>query len=170
MNMLVGVSPTFVLYLALIYKMLKETLCRFFIILSCIKGDIFIMFRIIKYFICVIFIFALIFVINCSNNITEPKTTNNEAVELANLQNFPNPFIYSTTIRCAIPTTEHVSLIIYNTFNKPVRVLLDGYYNVGYHSIQWDSKDDNGNDIADGIYFCEFKYKNFQEIKIMLKK
>ena len=135
------------------------------------------MFRIIKYFLwLLVIILVSVFAINCDNNVTEPKTTNVET-ELGppNLPNtisigvYPNPFTHATNIRFDLPENGHASLIIYNTFKQPVLVIRDSNSEAGYYSVVWDSKDDNGNEVPDGIYICELKCNDSQKSITMLK-
>ncbi len=67
-------------------------------------------------------------------------------------QNYPNPFNPSTSIRFGIPTSGNVSLVIYNLVGQPIRTLTSGYRQAGFHTVQWDGKDDGGKMVASGVY------------------
>jgi len=67
-------------------------------------------------------------------------------------QNHPNPFNPTTTIAFAIPEPQDVRLEIYNVNGQKVRTLVDGYMAAGQHRVDWNSRDDNGQRVASGIY------------------
>ena len=71
--------------------------------------------------------------------------------------NYPNPFNPTTTIRFALPEDGSVTLEVYNLNGQRIRELINGNYNAGYHSVQWDSKDANGRMVASGMYFYVLK-------------
>jgi hypothetical protein len=67
-------------------------------------------------------------------------------------QNHPNPFNPTTDISFNIPETQHVILEVYNVSGQTVRTLIDAVMTAGEHSVQWDSKNENGENVASGIY------------------
>lgn len=64
-------------------------------------------------------------------------------------QNYPNPFNPSTSFNFDLPEPSRVSLVIYDVLGRQVAELVNGVYESGYHSVQW-----NGNNIASGVYFA----------------
>lgn len=64
------------------------------------------------------------------------------------LQNYPNPFSESTTIRYSVPQSERVQLMVYDQLGKLVEVLVDEEKAAGDHSAVW-----NGNVVSEGVYF-----------------
>lgn len=68
-------------------------------------------------------------------------------------QNYPNPFNPDTKIAFGLPESQHVKIDIINVNGQTVRTLLDEQVPAGMHVVQWDSADDNGNQVASGIYF-----------------
>lgn len=83
-------------------------------------------------------------------------------------QNYPNPFNPRTTIRFGIPRSGEVSLKIYNIRGQLVRTLVNGYFESGYHIVNWDTKMDNGSYATSGIYFYQILSGNFQMVKKMV--
>ncbi len=72
-------------------------------------------------------------------------------------QNYPNPFNPTTTIYYQLPTPARVSIQIYNLLGQSMRTLIDEIHPAGYHRIQWDGRDLNGNLAASGIYFYHLR-------------
>ncbi len=73
---------------------------------------------------------------------------------LALAQNSPNPFNPATTIGYAIPSATHVELLVFDVAGRRVTKLVDGVVSpAGYHSVQWDGTDANGESVASGVYF-----------------
>jgi hypothetical protein len=68
------------------------------------------------------------------------------------MQNAPNPFNPSTTIRFTLPGTSPVRLVVYDITGRVVRALADGTYQPGAHSVAWDGLDRSGRACASGVY------------------
>jgi len=83
------------------------------------------------------------------------------------VNNFPNPFNPSTTIKLNLPRAGEVSLKIFNVRGELVRTLVDGQMTAGEHSIIWDGKSDAGNQAASGVYFYETRANGEVEINKM---
>ncbi len=83
-------------------------------------------------------------------------------------QNFPNPFNPKTKIGYAISKRERVKIIVFNLVGQKVRTLVDEEKLPGYHVIWWNSKDDNDQPVASGVYFCKMEASSFSEAKKML--
>lgn len=71
------------------------------------------------------------------------------------LQNHPNPFNASTEIRFELPEAGRVKLRIYNLQGQEVRTLLDGNREAGYHSVNFDGKNNYGQHLASGVYIYQ---------------
>jgi hypothetical protein len=78
-------------------------------------------------------------------------------IELALLQNHPNPFNPRTTIRFRIPDRRHVELVIYDVSGRHIRTLLNAPCDPGETSLEWDGRDPYGNPVGSGIYFYQLK-------------
>jgi parallel beta-helix repeat protein len=77
-------------------------------------------------------------------------------------QNYPNPFNPSTTIIYYLPDVGYqpaeVEIVIYNLLAQRVRTLVKERKYPGEHRVTWDGKDDEGNDLASGIYFYKLTF------------
>jgi hypothetical protein len=65
------------------------------------------------------------------------------------IQNFPNPFNPSTTIRYILPHNLNVTLSVCNVFGQVVSILAEGHQEAGIHEVKFD-----GSSLASGMYFC----------------
>jgi len=74
--------------------------------------------------------------------------------------NRPNPFRGQTFINYSINSRGRVALEIYDAAGRLVRALLNNIQDAGSYTMRWDSKDDNGNTVAQGIYFCKLRTNN----------
>ena len=66
--------------------------------------------------------------------------------------NYPNPFNRGTVIGYALPESGDVELAVYNLAGQQVAMLVDGSGEVGVHSVFWDGRDGDGQDLASGVY------------------
>jgi photosystem II stability/assembly factor-like uncharacterized protein len=84
-------------------------------------------------------------------------------------QNHPNPFNPSTFIEFEIARSHPVQLKIFNARGQLIRTLLDEQLQAGSHRIQWNGCDDEGNNVASGVYFYQLQAGiNTQTRKMML--
>lgn len=83
-------------------------------------------------------------------------------------QNYPNPFNLCTEISFQLPVETWVSLKIYNTRGQLVRSLIHRNKESGVYSVNWDGKDEGGNEVASGIYFYKLTAGNFSSIRKMV--
>ena len=57
---------------------------------------------------------------------------------------------------------------VFNSLGQNVRILANGYYNAGTHSVVWDGKDETGQQVPSGIYFYKLQAGNFTQTKNMI--
>lgn len=79
------------------------------------------------------------------------------------LENYPNPFNATTTIRFALTAKGKVSLRIYDLLGREVCLLSDAFEEVGEHSIVW-----HADRVSSGIYLCVFKSTNQTMVRKLL--
>ncbi|MEO0113928.1 MAG: T9SS type A sorting domain-containing protein [candidate division WOR-3 bacterium] len=73
----------------------------------------------------------------------------------------PNPFSKRTVIRYQIARRAMISLKVYDTGGKLIKVLKENIENPGEYSLIWDGTDSNNNPLTSGIYFLRFKTKGY---------
>lgn len=88
--------------------------------------------------------------------------------EFSLLQNYPNPFNPTTAISFDLPRTCDVVLEIYNITGQRVANLVNEPMETGRHTVQWDSRDTNGNQVATGIYLYRLRAGDFIDTKKMI--
>lgn len=77
--------------------------------------------------------------------------------------NYPNPFNPETNIAFLIANAGNVRLIILNSLGHLVRILLDQYMQAGEHHVAWNGRDDAGNLLGSGLYFCRLECNGFEK-------
>lgn len=88
--------------------------------------------------------------------------------EFALMQNYPNPFNSSTTIKYQLPRTADVMLRIFNMLGEEIRTIALGKQVSGVHQILWDSKDNQGKEVASGFYVYQIGSNDFVATKKLL--
>ncbi len=86
---------------------------------------------------------------------------NLNSVEL-NLVNSPNPFSDETTIRYSLPSSDRVTMNIYDIAGAKVTTLVNRQQGAGQHEISFDA-----NGLVGGFYFCELKAGNLTQVRKM---
>ena len=81
-------------------------------------------------------------------------------------QNFPNPFNSSTNIKYELFKSGRVKIVIINSKGEEVRSIINRYHHVGEYLVQWDGMDNQGINMASGIYF----YKIISDRRIKTQK
>ena len=89
-------------------------------------------------------------------------------VTTALLENYPNPFNPSTTIRYALSEDSHVALKVYNMLGQLVATLVDEPQSEGYESVVWSGQNDLRAGVASGIYIYRISAGRFSATKRML--
>ncbi len=77
-----------------------------------------------------------------------------DAFTLSILQNFPNPFTQQTTLSYIVSAQDNVRLYIYDIQGRLVAKIVDKIQLPGTYQIMWTGRDQNGQDVAPGIYFA----------------
>ncbi len=88
-------------------------------------------------------------------------------------QNRPNPFNPATTIDFYINGSgdggfDLVKLEIFNILGQSVRTLINESLYPGQHSIIWDGKNENGSQMASGVYLYRLKIGDTSKARKMM--
>jgi hypothetical protein len=83
-------------------------------------------------------------------------------------QNRPNPFNASTIIEFSLPEAAFTTLDVYNVLGQRVTTLMNDYTEAGPYSIFWNGRDEHGNQVASGLYFCRLQSGNHADSKKMV--
>jgi len=81
---------------------------------------------------------------------------------------YPNPFNPTTTIEFGVPSDGNVRIEVYNITGQKVKTLTNQYYTAGSYTIDWNSTDDSGNEVATGVYLYRMTASDFVETKKMV--
>lgn len=73
--------------------------------------------------------------------------------DMLQLYNYPNPCNPSTTIAFTIDIPRAAKLVIFDAAGRKVSTLLDEDLGAGTHTVAWDGKNDNGDNVNSGVYF-----------------
>jgi hypothetical protein len=77
--------------------------------------------------------------------------------------NYPNPFNPVTTINFELPEDSDVQIAVYSSIGQKVGELVHSHLAAGRHVTHF-----NGSNLASGLYFCEMRAGNFQQVQKML--
>ena len=69
----------------------------------------------------------------------------------------PDPFVDSSTLNYALPTAQSARLVIYDATGRAVRTLARGMAAAGYHSVEWNGRDESGRTVPAGVYFARLQ-------------
>ena len=86
------------------------------------------------------------------------------------LQNYPNPFNPETWIPYQLSKDGAVSISIYDTTGKSVRVLPLGFQSAGFYNSRtraayWDGRNDFGERVASGVYYYQLTTPTFHQTR-----
>jgi hypothetical protein len=78
-------------------------------------------------------------------------------------QNYPNPFNPSTTINFSVPSSEFVTLKVFDVIGNELATLVNEEKSTGSYEVKFDAKG-----LSSGIYFYKLTAGNFIETKKMI--
>ncbi|MCH7612302.1 MAG: lamin tail domain-containing protein [Candidatus Marinimicrobia bacterium] len=88
--------------------------------------------------------------------------------EFALYPNYPNPFNPETRIRFQLAKHSDVKLMIYDVLGRNVRTLVSDKMDAGHHVINWNGLNDQGANVASGMYIYRIKAGDFIAHRKML--
>ncbi|MFZ1520409.1 MAG: C25 family cysteine peptidase, partial [Ignavibacteriaceae bacterium] len=95
--------------------------------------------------------------------------------DLLQVYNYPNPFSDNThftfELRGIIPP-EELKIKIFTVAGRLIReiILPSASLQIGFNKIYWDGKDEDGDEIANGLYFYKIISKHGDEVKTITQK
>ena len=82
--------------------------------------------------------------------------------------NYPNPFTPITTIRFGLPQPRDVRITVVNLLGQEITELVNGWKDIGRHEVVWHGQDQNGKQVASGMYFYRVIASDFVSVKKLL--
>ena len=82
-------------------------------------------------------------------------------------QNFPNPFNPSTSVQFSIPVEGFVNIKVYDMLGQEVADLYSGNAQAGTYTLNWNGKDNSGNNVSSGSYIYKMTAGDFVQSKKM---
>ncbi len=98
-----------------------------------------------------------------SQNVTDVENKGEIPNQFVLEQNYPNPFNPATKIKYSIPSSELVTLKVYDVLGKEVATLINRQQAAGNYEVEF-----NGSNLASGIYMFKLQTSNFAETKKMV--
>ncbi|KPL03896.1 MAG: hypothetical protein AMJ73_05055 [candidate division Zixibacteria bacterium SM1_73] len=106
--------------------------------------------------------------VQTSSDVEDETGDRQKPSEFGLSQNYPNPFNPTTKIEFTLAKSGFVTLHVYDVLGRKVRTLVLEELSSGYKSVIWDGKNDDGKDVASGVYFYQLKVGDFSEPKKMV--
>jgi hypothetical protein len=98
-----------------------------------------------------------------TNVLTSVEAPSQVPVSFSLMQNYPNPFNPTTTIKYAIPSSQHVRLKLFDVLGRQVAVLVDQNQHAGFYGVAFDAAT-----LSSGVYFYRIEAGSFVQTKRML--
>ena len=89
-----------------------------------------------------------------------PEQTTQEpevALETGMLRPHPNPFNPRVQLAYSLAAPSSVRLVVYDVRGRLVKTMVSGAQSAGEHSVMWDGVDEQGRQVASGVYFARFE-------------
>jgi hypothetical protein len=109
-----------------------------------------------------------LFTVGPSSDVGDEDEIPGKPGEFTLYQNYPNPFNPITVIQYALPRDCEVEITLYNVSGQKIKTLVKRKEKAGYREVRWDGKNDEGEQVASGIYLYTIKAGEFTQSKKML--
>lgn len=95
--------------------------------------------------------------------------------DVRNIYNFPNPFktdTYFTFDLFGSNLPEELYIKIYTIAGRLIKTINipQSQIQIGFNKFYWDGKDQDGDELANGLYFYKFVYKNSEILRTEIQK
>ena len=81
----------------------------------------------------------------------------------------PNPFRSSTSLSFDAPAEAEVTVKVYDIRGRFVKNISTGKVDAGRYEVQWDGRDDGGNEAPSGIYLIHMAGGDYQSLRKVVK-
>lgn len=81
----------------------------------------------------------------------------------------PNPFSYNARIGFSIKESLPATVKIFNSSGKMIKILMDNVLMTGDYSVNWDGRDFAGNQVENGVYFCEITSGSHSAVRKIIR-
>ncbi len=78
-------------------------------------------------------------------------------VEPSSLKSFPNPFVEQTELHYRLTEESPVQVKIYDMMGQEVQTLVQEAQPEGEHRVQWDGRNQQGQNLPTGLYIMQLK-------------
>ena len=78
---------------------------------------------------------------------------------------YPNPFNSEVVVKYSLPGEGDVELLVYNALGQVVRRLVEGHRRLGHHRVIWDGRDEDGRQLATGMYVVRMRAGEFNQTR-----
>jgi len=93
----------------------------------------------------------------------------NESLEGFTLySNYPNPFNPTTTLRFTLPVLSRAILSVYDINGRLVRKLMNENLTPDTYSLDWDGKNDRGDELPSGVYLSHLQAGKLSQTQRMI--
>ena len=95
--------------------------------------------------------------------------------DVRNIYNYPNPFkndTYFTFDLYGATLPEELYLKIYTVAGRLIKTINipQSQIQIGFNKIYWNGRDEDGDELANGLYFYKLVYKNFEILRTEIQK
>jgi subtilisin family serine protease len=97
-----------------------------------------------------------------------PNRIASDPGETTLVQNHPNPFVTSTSIRFAVARHEELTVSVFDIGGRRIRMLATGPFEPGEYTVSWDARDDRGERVSAGIYFARLEGLDIDDTRKMV--
>lgn len=84
-------------------------------------------------------------------------------------QNYPNPFLQSTTLEFDVSEKKHLRIEIFDLAGNKIKTLADADYSPGHYTLRWDGTNDGGKAVVVGVYYYTLCSGTEQSTKKMIR-
>ena len=78
-----------------------------------------------------------------------------ESPDESSISNYPNPFSLATNISYTLQQPGNVKIEVYDLLGRKLATLVDEVKQQGEHTVQWVARDENGSNLAGGMYIAQ---------------